>query len=133
MASKVYDVLMVDDQSDHLLLHGELLRTNGLSVLVASDATRALELLDQNIVRSVLLDINLAGENGLTLMDFLNTNYPALPILLHTGLDHDHSQVKSMLSRGATSYVSKGQPPQKLIAAIKDILNGKAPNQKRST
>jgi CheY-like chemotaxis protein len=130
MASQTYDVLMVDDQSDHLLLHGELLRTNGLTVLVASDATRALELLDQNIVRSILLDINLAGEDGLTLMDFLSTNYPKLPILLYTGLEHDDDQVKSMLERGAVCYVSKGQPPRDLISAIKEILARKPGNRK---
>ena len=124
MATVMYDILMVDDEPDQLLIQGELLRAGGFTVGIASDATRALEQLGENRIRAVVLDINLAGEDGLNLMDFITTNYPGLPVVLFTGLDHNHEQVKTMLRRGATCYVSKGQKPEELVYAIKEVLSG---------
>ena len=101
-----FDVLLVDDERDVLLFTGNYLRSRGYLVLVASDATHAMRQLE-NKVGLVVLDINLAGEDGLHLMYYLRHNHPEIPIIIYTGLPHDHRQVRAMLKRGAACYVHK--------------------------
>ena len=110
----------MDDEADLLLTLGDLLRVKGYNVLVASDASHALKQIEQK-VSLIILDINLAGEDGLQLMDFLKANRPQVPIILYTGMSHDDDQVKSFLERGASSYVSKGEPVASLLFAIEQL------------
>jgi DNA-binding response OmpR family regulator len=121
MENKPWDILLIDDEIDLLLVIGNFLRGHKLTVLTAQDSTHALKQLDENQVGLIVLDVNLAGEDGLQLMPFIKRNYPTLPIVLYTGLEHDDVQVKKMLANGATCYVNKGQPPAALLFAIREI------------
>jgi DNA-binding response OmpR family regulator len=69
----------------------------------------------------ILLDVNLGGENGLQLLDFIKLNHPDLPVILYTGMTHDNEQVRAMLDRAANCYVTKGQPFHDLLSAINAI------------
>jgi two-component system, NtrC family, response regulator HydG len=120
--SKNRDVLLVDDESELLLLVGDLLRAKGFDVITAPDAGRAMEQLDEHKVRVVVLDVNLAGEDGVRFMSFIKMNHPDVPVLLYTGLSHDESQVKMMLEQGATCYVNKNQPPAALFFAVQQVM-----------
>ncbi|HZV35140.1 MAG TPA: response regulator [Verrucomicrobiae bacterium] len=116
------DVLLVDDEPKLLLLIGDLLRANGFDVITAPDALRAMQQLDENRVGLVILDINIAGEDGIRLMSFMKLNHPDLPVMLYTGLSHDEAQVQWMFAQGAACYVSKAVPPSDLLSAVQQIL-----------
>jgi DNA-binding response OmpR family regulator len=117
-----FDILLIDDEPELLLVTGELLRAEGYRVLVAKDAGHALRQLDENQVRLIVLDINLAGENGLELMTFLNLNFPGAPVILYTGMDSGAADVKDMLKLGAACFVSKAQGPKALIFSIQQLI-----------
>jgi DNA-binding response OmpR family regulator len=117
-----FDVLLIDDEPELLLMLGELLRAEGYRVIVARDAGHALRQLDENKVSLIVLDINLAGENGLELMTFVNRNHPDAPVILYTGMDSGADDVKDMLKLGAACYVSKAQGPKALIFSIQQLL-----------
>lgn len=124
----VYDFLLIDDDADTLLLTGECLRAENFSVLTAQNASRAMQQLE-NKVRLIVLDLNLDGEDGLQLLDFIKMNHPEIPIIIYTGLPHESRQVTAMLQRGATCYVHKGmtinqKAIQDLTFAIKIIRAG---------
>lgn len=114
------DVLIIDDEADILLVVGDYLRRNGLTVITAQDTSRALAQLDENKVRAIVLDLRLAkDEDGRDLMSFLKHNHPAVGIIIYTGLPHDDKEVQDMLAKGASGYVSKGPELQELLFAIK--------------
>ena len=121
MDNSFWYVLLIDDETDVLLVIGDFLRHHGFSVLTAQNSGHALKQLDENKVRLIILDINLAGEDGVRLLPFIRLNYPAVPVVLYTGLAHDDIQVKTMLAKGATCYVNKGQPTSELLFAIREI------------
>lgn len=118
----LHDILLVDDEPDLLLIVGELLRAHGFHVLTARDGFSAMQQLDSNRVRMLVLDINLAGEDGVRLMTYIKKNNPNLPVLLYTGLSHDEQQVNSMFQKGALCYVNKNQPSAELIFAVRQVL-----------
>jgi DNA-binding response OmpR family regulator len=120
-----WDILLIDDESELLLCLGELLRTEGFEVITATDAGRAMVQLDENTIGVVVLDRNLAGEDGLRLMSYLKVNHPSVPMILYTGMPHEDEHVQTMLALGAACYVSKAQHPNELIAAIRQIMAGK--------
>src|SRR5437868_1047800 len=75
-----------DDQSWHVMVT-TWLQDAGYEVLTATDATEAMGLTEG--VALIILDLNLAGENGVMLMKFLKQNDPELPIILYTGMEHE--------------------------------------------
>jgi DNA-binding NtrC family response regulator len=117
-----HDILLIDDEADILLIVGDLLRLKGLDVITALDAHRAMQQLDAYKVGLIVLDVNLAGEDGLGLLEFIKMNQPKVPVILYTGLSHDDKQVSNMLEQGAACYVNKVQSPAALIFAVEQVI-----------
>ena len=69
-------LLVVDDEPDLRALLGEYFGRHGFEVLTAEDAARAREILATVSPQAVLLDINMPGENGLSLARWLRDAHP---------------------------------------------------------
>lgn len=100
-------VLFIDDDQDWRKAASLALEGAGYGVITAKDASEAMEQGDGCKLGLIVLDLNLAGESGLTLMKYLRHNYPGVPILLFTGLEHDDSTVRAMLDEGSDQYMRK--------------------------
>jgi two-component system nitrogen regulation response regulator GlnG len=109
-------ILLVDDDSDWRWMARAFLAAAGYAVVTAADATQALVETGGLKPDVIVLDVNLAGEDGLMLMKFLNQNYPEVPIILYTGIPHDDAAIQTMLKQGANRYVPKG--------TMEDLLTG---------
>jgi DNA-binding NarL/FixJ family response regulator len=74
----------------------------------------------------VLMDINLPGMLGTECVRHLKTMAPDVPVLMLTVYD-DSEQIFKSLMAGATGYLLKRTPKDKLLEAIREISNGGAP------
>ena len=74
----------------------------------------------------VLMDINLPGMLGTECVRRLKSVAPDLPVLMLTVYD-DSEQIFQSLRAGATGYLLKRTPKDKLLEAIQEIINGGAP------
>ena len=74
----------------------------------------------------VLCDIGLPGMNGLDGMKILKEQYPALLIIMLTVYD-DNDRIVEAICAGASGYLLKNTPPEKLIASIDEVVAGGAP------
>jgi DNA-binding response OmpR family regulator len=115
------EVLCIDDDAQLLALLGECLEEQGFRVSTAIDADQGMRQLDKNKVEVIILDVNLAGEDGLRLMTFLKANHPKTPIIIYTGLKHDEAEVRAIMRLGASGYAAKGQPISELVGAIRQV------------
>ena len=110
-------ILYVDDEEEMLLTVASLLKEAGYSVVTARDATEAMKQAEDVTLGLLLLDLNLAGEDGVMLMRFFRRNHPDVPIIIYTGQEHDEAAVAKLLQQGAHQYVRKG-PNQRLLEAV---------------
>jgi CheY-like chemotaxis protein len=115
-------ILFVDDEGDWRLIAGTCLEEAGFEVVTARDAAEALRRMETVKLDGIILDVNLAGENGLLLMELLKQKHPGVPILIYTGMDHDSSAIQTMLKQGARQYLRKGSMTE-LCQTLKSMVN----------
>ena len=89
----------------------------------ASDGREALKLIRSEPWDVVLLDISMPGMNGLDLVKQLRVEKAALQILVLSIHPEDQYAIR-MLRAGAAGYVTKGSPPDQLVAAIRKVAQG---------
>jgi len=74
----------------------------------------------------VLMDINLPGMPGTECVRQLKNVAPGVPVLMLTVYD-DSEQIFKSLMAGATGYLLKRTPKDKLLDAIREVNSGGAP------
>lgn len=95
-------------------------------VAAYADGTAALAGIPSNRPDVVLMDINLPGMLGPECVRRLKALVPGLPVLMLTVYD-DSEQVFKSLMAGATGYLLKRTPKEKLLEAIREVNSGGAP------
>jgi len=90
------------------------------------DGLAALKSIPANRPDVVLMDINLPGMLGTECVRRLKSTAPNLPVLMLTVYD-DSEQVFKSLMAGATGYLLKRTPKDKLLEAIREVNSGGAP------
>ncbi|MFO1514911.1 MAG: response regulator transcription factor [Verrucomicrobiota bacterium] len=91
-----------------------------------ADGPAALKSIPSNRPDVVLMDINLPGMLGTECVRKLKTVAPDVPVLMLTVYD-DSEQIFKSLMAGATGYLLKRTPKDKLLEAIREITSGGAP------
>ena len=116
-------VLVVDDARDVRNLVAAHLKRGGHQVLLAADATQALDIVDQEQIDLAIVDIMMPGMNGYELTEKLRER-PAteeLPIIVLTaragGADRAHA-----FRVGADSYIQKPFELQRLTDEIASVM-----------
>lgn len=74
----------------------------------------------------VLMDINLPGMNGIQCVKKLKEQSPKLLVMMLTVYENS-DRIFEALSAGATGYLLKSTPPEKLLEAIEDLRSGGSP------
>jgi DNA-binding NarL/FixJ family response regulator len=74
----------------------------------------------------VLMDIQLPGLSGIECIRQLKQRQPKLQIMMLTVFE-DHDRIFQSLQAGASGYLLKQTPPQKLLEAIMELHQGGAP------
>ncbi len=89
----------------------------------AGDIPQALQAIKACRPDIVIVDISLGHSSGIRLIENLSDNYPGLSILALSM--HDESiYAERCLKAGARGYIMKQEPPEKVAAALKEIING---------
>lgn len=99
-------------------------RESDLQVCGQTDsASRALQLIESSKPDLVLLDISLGNENGIELIKDIKIRYPQLVVLVHS-MHEDSVYAGRSLRAGAKGYVTRNEPPENLLKAIREVLRG---------
>lgn len=116
-------VLLVDDSRSIRLLVSETLRGEGHTVHEAENGQVGLELAREHALDLVLTDLNMPVMNGLELTRQIRClpQHQATPILLVT-TDSQLAKKQEAKVAGATGWVVKPIPPQRLLQVVNTVL-----------
>jgi len=98
----------------------------GAACSVASSLKEARQLLDRNDWHLVLVDIGLPDGSGISLVEEMQQQRPALPAIVTTIFDDDDNVFRA-LAVGAQGYLLKSQPEACLVQQLELWKNGLPP------
>jgi len=118
--SEAAHIVVVDDDADVRETVAEYLRRNGFSVTEADGGGALREVMASRPIDLALLDINMPGDDGLTLArEIRGAGNAGIIMLTADGEDLD---IIVGLEVGADDYVTKPFNPRELLARVKAVL-----------
>jgi DNA-binding NarL/FixJ family response regulator len=119
--------IIEDDEKVRLFLAEQIHMSMQVRDLrVYRDAETALRELTANPVEIGLFDINLPGMNGIDCIQRLKMLHPKMQMMVLTVYDNADT-IFNALAAGATSYLLKSTPPDKVVEAIREVMDGGSP------
>jgi DNA-binding response OmpR family regulator len=110
-------VLVIDDDTDVLLLCRVNLEHAGHEVHLADRADRGLAVARELAPDLVILDVMMPERDGFDLLEELAADNPALPVLMLTVRSYREDQIRGWRG-GAAGYITKPFSPEHLIEAV---------------
>ncbi len=92
----------------------------------AANGNNWLEQIGSAMPDLILMDIEMPGMSGIELTALIKVAFPEMKILIQTVFE-DSDRIFKALRSGATGYILKSETPDRLIAAIDEVMNGGAP------
>ena len=125
-------VLVVDDDKTILTMLHKALRNNGIDADLAISGEAALELLKHNTYDLILLDINMRGIDGFSVIQRIRAEGLTIPVMVVSGRKEDKDALYG-LEIGADDYITKPFNPVTLVAKAKALIRRSRPStQQRS-
>ncbi len=119
-------LLIVEDDEGTRELLETYLNEQGYSVLSMANGRRLDEVLATHLVKLVILDLMLPGEDGLSICRRLRGRGEDVPIIILTAKGDETDRVVG-LDIGADDYVAKPFGPRELVARINAVLRRRQP------
>jgi DNA-binding NarL/FixJ family response regulator len=118
-------LVIVEDQPAILWQQARLLEQfEDLEIVgTARDGKRALESIDQTRPDVVLLDLGLPDIPGTELTRQIRKRWPDTEVLIFT-IFEEEEKVLSAVRAGASGYLLKGTPADRMVDAIRDVRHG---------
>ncbi|MEJ8817537.1 response regulator transcription factor [Lacibacter sp. H407] len=115
-----------DEKVRHYLAEQIQLQIDVEELRLFADAETALKELSSHPVDIALFDVNLPGMSGIDCIQRLKMLHPRMQMMVLTVYDNTDT-IFQALKAGATSYLLKSTPPEKVVEAIEDVFNGGSP------
>lgn len=118
-------VLLIDDHALFRFGLQELLERRGIEVVAAlGDCAAGIRRVAETQPDVVLLDMRMPGMTGTEVLRELRSAHPSMPIAMLTTSAEERDVIES-LQGGAQGYLLKDMEPDALIAALREIVQGR--------
>jgi two-component system phosphate regulon response regulator OmpR len=114
-------ILIVDDEPDVRDVLEEYFGTHGYCVIAAENASAAKAIAATSAIDLALVDINMPGEDGLSLARHLRERYASIAVVMLTSAGTLVDRIVG-LEMGADDYIAKPFDPRELLARVKSVL-----------
>ena len=114
-------ILVIDDDASDRDLLAAILTKRGYEVILADNGGTGLMLCHRRTPDAVVLDLNMPGIDGRTILRQLRILHPTLPVVVFSG--HSTEEVEQeMLNQGATAFIQKAFSLDQLGLALQEVL-----------
>ena len=114
-------ILVIDDDARDRDLVVTVLEEKGYEVMCADNGRVGLMLCHQRTPDAVVLDLDMPGIDGLSLLRQLRILHPTLPVVVFSG-HCPHEVEEETLKQGATAFIQKAFSMDLLGAALREVL-----------
>jgi DNA-binding NtrC family response regulator len=116
-------ILIVDDEPEILVAVDTTLKMAGFDpIITLGDSRDVIRLIERQIPRLILLDLNMPHINGGRLLQIIRKTWPRIPVIVLTGAIDVDTAVRCM-KIGAVDYVVKPVEEARLLAAVNLALD----------
>jgi DNA-binding NarL/FixJ family response regulator len=115
-----------DEKVRHYLAEQIQLQVDVKELRIFKDGESALKELSARPVDVALFDVNLPGMNGIDCMQRLKMLHPRMQMIVLTVYDNPET-IFDALKAGATGYLLKSTPAEKVVEAINEVIQGGSP------
>jgi len=115
------NLLVVDDEPELRSLLAEYFARHGFTVRTAADAAAARLAVAEQAPALAILDINMPGENGLSLARWLREWHPRICLVMLTTAGESIDRIVG-LEMGADDYLPKPFEMRELLARVRAVL-----------
>jgi CheY-like chemotaxis protein len=129
-------ILIIDDDTDVILILSTVLRDQGYDVITAEDGKTGLDMVKRERPDLILLDLMMPEKSGISLLQDLkeDNNLKEIPVIMVSGISSETGiDLESLLKRSSEKadetqaprpdgYIQKPVDPVKLINVIKEFL-----------
>ena len=115
------NILIVDDDKNMLEVLSLRLEAEGYKSAVSTGVNDALKKVGDELFDLALVDLKLAGKDGIELMQDLRRITPEMPVIILTAYGTIETAVEAM-KQGAYSYLTKPFNRRELLLQIKNGL-----------
>ena len=113
-------ILIVDDEPHLRLLYETELRRAGYETMTASNAQQGLEFVETMKPDLVILDIRMAGMDGIDALQHILERDNSIPVVLNTAFS---SYRDNYLTWAADAYITKSADVSELLNTVQGLLN----------
>ncbi len=113
-------VLAIDDDPAMRELIADYLGENDVRVTTVATGEEMARVLDEQAIDAIVLDLRLAGEDGMELAKKVRAE-STIPIIMVTGKKDEADRVMG-LELGADDYITKPFSPRELLARVRAVL-----------
>ena len=114
-------ILVIDDDARDRGLLVAVLEERGYEVVLADNGRTGLMLCHRQTPDAVVLDLNMPGIDGRSILQQLRILHPTLPVVVFSG--HSTEEIEQeMLNQGATACIQKAFSLDQLGSALQEVL-----------
>ena len=114
-------LLVVDDEPELRSLLAEYFGRHGYAVRTAADAAQARMAVAAQVPTLAILDVNMPGENGLSLARWMREAHPRIGLIVLSTEGESLDRIAG-LERGADDYLPKPFAMRELLARVRALL-----------
>ena len=114
-------ILVIDDDARDRGLLVAVLEERGYEIILADNGGAGLMLCHRQTPDAVVLDLNMPGIDGRSILRQLRILHPTLPVVVFSGLSTDEIE-QEMLNQGATACIQKAFSLDQLGSALQEVL-----------
>jgi CheY-like chemotaxis protein len=121
MKTHMTKILVIDDDARDRGLLVAVLEERGYEVMSADNGGAGLTLCHRRTPDAVVLDLNMPGIDGRSLLQQLRILHPTLPVVVFSG-HRTEAIEQEMLNQGATAFIQKAFSLDQLGLALQEVL-----------
>ena len=122
----VLSILIAEDNRLCTVILKRTLQDENQIIYYAENGREAVDLVVHNPgINLVLMDINMPNVDGMEGLRLIRKFFPHIKVLMQTVFD-DNEKIFTSIRSGASGYILKKDPPQRILQAIQEVYEGGA-------